>query len=116
MHILTINLSQPYRSAVPSDLSEVVSHTSSFDQACRLIDQEEYSLIIKAYDSEELDKPRVTQLLGLTPLSTKIILVGDPHKTQNLMQWQEMGIEVLCNPSVETLCTKVQTNILKFTD
>jgi len=114
MHILTIDLEKQYLNSLTCELSELICHTNNFDQATRLIHTQDFAVIIMSYTLESRDRDLVSQLLGLTPLSTKIILIGDANRVPSLLNWQDMGIEVMSNPKPYDITDKIQENIDKF--
>ena len=47
-------------------------------------------------------------LIGLTLISTRIILVGDSDKLADYMSYNELGIELLASLSREDLVNRIQ--------
>ena len=112
MHILTINLSEELQVQLSALLKSRVSHSKTMEEACRLIKTDEFNFIVKMVDADNLGCESVTTLLGLTPISTKILLIGQTVDNPSLSTWQELGIDFLLDPSANEIAQKIQNNDL----
>ena len=110
MHILTINLSEKFAAQLTSLIKSRITHSKTMTDACLLIKKNEFSLIVKKTDAKNPENQFVITLLGLTPISTKILLIGKTVNKTNLFAWQALGIDFLLDPSANEIAQKIQTN------
>ncbi|MFT7688604.1 MAG: hypothetical protein ACI9FB_003968 [Candidatus Azotimanducaceae bacterium] len=110
MHILTINLSDKLEKQLSTLLKSSFSHTKTMADAARLIKTDEFNFIIKMMDADNLNYDSVTILLGLTAISTKILLIGNSVDSASIVTWQEFGIDFLLDPSACEIAQKIRTN------
>ena len=103
MQILAINLSQSLIDAISCELGEIVCHTNDVTEACELIKNEDFSIIIRSIDLETVNQSALSTLLGLTSPSTRIVLVSETSMLNEIKKWEELGIEVLIRPTTDDL-------------
>ena len=110
MQILTINLDKNLEQELSSQLSDKVQHSKSMDDACSIIESNDIHCIIKNTSAEACENDAINSLLGLTPISTKLILIGDTIDGPLQAQWRELGIDFLLSPSSAEIIQKISTN------
>lgn len=110
MQILTINLSPDLAEQLSNHKEYSFYHSESMQDACHKIEHDEFNLILKKTDSETLEGDSINTLLGLTPISTKILLFGKQVGSPCVCAWRELGIEFLPDPTAPQIIQQIQTN------
>ncbi|MBL4682614.1 MAG: hypothetical protein JKY88_18090 [Pseudomonadales bacterium] len=110
MQILTINLNQELAEQLSLHKEYSFCHAQSMADACHKTAHDEFNFILKKTDLEFSEDDTVKTLLGLTPISTKILLFGKDVDSQRLCTWRELGIDFIFDPTVPELIQKIQTN------
>jgi hypothetical protein len=115
MQILSINLSRDLSDEITCELGEVVCHVASVDEAYELISDEDFTVIVSTIGEERgLYPADLARLLGITPVSTRILLLGESDQFPELDHWQDQGIEFLGNSSQSELIELIEANSPKF--
>jgi len=108
MQILAVNLAKELVDAIVCELGEVVCSAHNFEEASAQIQQEDFSIILYAVTEETFDRSILDALVGLTLISTRIILLGENRQLARYDGWQELGIEFIHNPSLKSVICKIQ--------
>ncbi len=91
------------------ELGEIVCCSTTLEEAYKLIQNEDFTTIVYGINSSTKDSQEIATLVGLTLVTTRIIVVADPDKVANCRDWQELGVELLADPTdqevIDRICT-----------
>jgi len=110
MQILTINLDRELAEQLSLHKEYSFYHAQSMADACHKMTHDEFNLILKKTNLEFSENDTIKILLGLTPISTKILLFGKGVDSQRLCGWRELGIDFIFDPTIPQLIQEIQTN------
>lgn len=110
MQILSINLSNYLSDVITCDLGDIVCRVKNIEEACELIRHEDFSVIINALELNNFDRQALSRLLGLTPISTRMLLIGDTEHLENCEDLSAQGVEFINNPTGGELVRSIQTS------
>lgn len=118
MKILSIHLSNEQLDAVTQLFStgDVVTHlyqAQSFDEACTQIQEDDYAVVLYQLDSQ-FDRTDLDTLVGLTLISTLIIVLGEAAQLAPCQGWQDLGVQFLASPDCDTLTKELKRAIQKI--
>ncbi|MBQ63001.1 MAG: hypothetical protein CMQ19_13130 [Gammaproteobacteria bacterium] len=103
MTVLAINLDKSQSDAITCELGETVCAVENLEDGCVLVEKEEFSKIIYCITADSPNLAEITNLVGLTLISTRIILIGQPEVLAARNDWCGLGVELLPNPTVNEL-------------
>ncbi|MBQ74755.1 MAG: hypothetical protein CMQ20_06985 [Gammaproteobacteria bacterium] len=108
MTVLTINLDKSQSDAITCELGETVCAVDSLEDGCVLVEKEEFSKIVYGITADSPSLAEITNLVGLTLISTRIILIGEPGLLAERAGWCGLGVELLPNPTTDELVHGVE--------
>jgi hypothetical protein len=108
MQILTVNLDRTLCDAITCEFGETVYCCECFQEAFELLRNEDFHVIICRV-AGTISHHSLDTLIGLTLISTRIILVVDSNQRTNYADYKELGIELLASPSVTRLLERIHT-------
>ena len=110
MQILTLGLNQEQAEQLSCHKDYNFYHSQSMADACHRMEHEDFNLILKQTNLGSTENNTISTLLGLTPISTKILLFGKQVDSSCLCAWRELGIDFIPDPTVPELIQQIQTN------
>ena len=115
MKILSIHLSDEQLEAVTQLLATggVVTHlyqAQNITEACAQIQEDDYALVLYQLDSK-FDRSDLDTLVGLTLISTRIMVLGEAAQMAPCQGWQDLGVQFLASPDCNTLAKELQLAI-----
>jgi hypothetical protein len=108
MRILAINLDKDQTDAITCELGEIVCTVDDLEQACELVQKEDFTTILYRIMVDSPNLAEITNLVGLTLISTRIILIGQSALLARRNDWRGLGVELLPIPSVDELVRQVR--------
>ena len=115
MPILAINLDKDQSDAITCELGEIVCAVNSLEQACALVREEDFTTIVYRISNGSPDLKEITNLVGLTLVSTRIILIGQSGLLARRNDWRGLGVEFLPSPSVDELVDGIRARRVSTT-
>ena len=109
MKILAINLPENLRDAITSALGEVVCHSELLSDAFDQLQNQDFTLVVCCISTVSISRESFEYLIGLTLISTRIVLVGDSTQLTGFQRYTELGIELLVNPSGQEIVNRLLT-------
>jgi hypothetical protein len=117
MKILSIHLSERQLETVTNLLvtGDVVTHlyhAQNITEACAQIKEDDYAVVLYQLDAS-FDRADLDRLVGLTLISTRVIVLGEAMQMVPCQGWQELGVQFLVSPNSRTLIKALQAAIKK---
>ncbi|HIG40065.1 MAG: hypothetical protein ABGY96_22085 [bacterium] len=116
MQILTINLPTSLSDAITCELGEIVCRTNHLSEAFDQLQNEDFDIVVCCISPQSISYQSLETLIGLTLISTRIILVGESDKLADYMSYNELGIELLAGLSREDLVNRIRSSAEPETD
>ena len=111
MEILTINLPQDLCEEITCELGNLVYRATSFPEAFEELQCQDFKTIICGVSCASVSDQCLGTLLGLSFVSTQIILIGDAADISNYFAYRELGIELLVNPSCLDITNRIRADL-----
>ncbi len=115
MPILAINLDKDQSDAITCELGEIVCTVNSLELACELVREEDFTTIVYRISNGSPDLKEITNLVGLTLVSTRIILIGQSDLLARRNDWRGLGVEFLPSPTVDELVDGIRARRVSTT-
>ncbi len=115
MRILAINLDKDQSDAITCELGEIVCAVNNLEQACELVQKEDFTTIVYCVTNSSPDLTEIIPLVGLTLVSTRIILIGQSDLLAKRNDWCGLGVELLPSPTIDELIHGIQEKIHEST-
>ena len=108
MRILAVNLDKAESDAITSELGEFICAVNCLEQACELVQKEDFTTIVYRITNGSPDLKGITNLVGLTLISARILLIGRSDLLARRNDWLGLGVEFLPSPTISRLIHGIQ--------
>ena len=108
MQILSIDLDRTLEDTLICELGVIVCHAADLAEACDQISTEDFSVILYNITPETYEHKLLQKLVGLSLISTRIILLGGPDQLAPELNLKDLGVELSPACSATELVRKIQ--------
>ena len=108
MPVLAIYLPGNVCDEITCTSGDVVYRTDRLSDAFEQLQNQDFTVVVCCLSTTTISQESLEFLIGLTLISTRIILIGNSDQLAGFKRYKEMGVELLVNPSSQEIAGRIQ--------